>query len=421
MRKRLSVAMIVKNESRVIARCLSALEAVQDISAGTFIYDTGSTDGSIEIARALGATVVEGDWPNDFAEARNRSLDLVSTPWVLVVDADEQIVVDEAALGLLLDHFESSGINAGHVAQVNFDESGQEREIALQTRLFRREVVTYRGIVHEVIAPVDGSEIASQSDLVPRDVLHLDHDGYADSAVLREKIRRNAAVIGAHFGPTADVGDPLVLKALVDEGRSLRHLGERGAAYWDLWRVQASPLRTPYRLFGLEILAGMLVDDGQWDDAASIIAEYAGQGGSPSYVRWMRGVSYLRQRRFADAARELADLSVISNIVGGISPTDQLYEARIQAAESLGRLEEALSCQLTMIIGCDRADGQAERLLRLWGSRPLEVLADILRQAKPIACAQLLRELSTIAGPGYAAAQRLTALLQRGVATPAPA
>ena len=63
MRKRLSVAMIVKNESRVIARCLSALEAVQDISAGTFIYDTGSTDGSIEIARALGATVVEGDWP----------------------------------------------------------------------------------------------------------------------------------------------------------------------------------------------------------------------------------------------------------------------------------------------------------------------------------------------------------------------
>src|SRR5690606_19356114 len=53
------------------------------------VYDTGSTDRTLEIAREHADTVVEGYWDDDFAGARNRALDHATGDWILVIDADE--------------------------------------------------------------------------------------------------------------------------------------------------------------------------------------------------------------------------------------------------------------------------------------------------------------------------------------------
>ncbi|MHB8146865.1 MAG: glycosyltransferase family 2 protein, partial [Vulcanimicrobiaceae bacterium] len=85
----ISLCMIVKNEERFLAQCLrSVADAVDEI----IVVDTGSTDGTIEIAKSFGATVIERDWRNDFSWARNESIKPATRRWILFLDADEELV-----------------------------------------------------------------------------------------------------------------------------------------------------------------------------------------------------------------------------------------------------------------------------------------------------------------------------------------
>ena len=84
----LSLCMIVKDEEKHLARCLlSAGPAVDEM----IVVDTGSTDRTMDIAKAYGAKVFEFPWTNDFSEARNCSLSHATGDWILVLDADEVI------------------------------------------------------------------------------------------------------------------------------------------------------------------------------------------------------------------------------------------------------------------------------------------------------------------------------------------
>ena len=83
----LSLIVITKNEAPRIARCLSSVPFASQV----VVVDSGSTDGTPDIARALGATVVvTPDWPG-FGPQKNRALDLATQPWVLSLDADEYL------------------------------------------------------------------------------------------------------------------------------------------------------------------------------------------------------------------------------------------------------------------------------------------------------------------------------------------
>ena len=82
----LSLCMIVKNEEASLPQTLNSVKAIVD---EMIVLDTGSTDGTVEVAKALGAEVYHFGWCNDFAVARNEALKYVRGKWVLVLDADE--------------------------------------------------------------------------------------------------------------------------------------------------------------------------------------------------------------------------------------------------------------------------------------------------------------------------------------------
>lgn len=84
---KLSVIIITKNEADNIQACLDSVRFANE----WIIVDSGSTDGTVEIARAAGATVIEtADWPG-FGPQKNRALDAAQGEWVLSLDADERI------------------------------------------------------------------------------------------------------------------------------------------------------------------------------------------------------------------------------------------------------------------------------------------------------------------------------------------
>jgi glycosyltransferase involved in cell wall biosynthesis len=84
----LSLSMIVRDEAERIEACLRSVQGFVDEMV---VVDTGSSDDTVAIATALGATVHRIDWPGDFAPARNQALQWLTGDWVLVLDADEQL------------------------------------------------------------------------------------------------------------------------------------------------------------------------------------------------------------------------------------------------------------------------------------------------------------------------------------------
>ena len=87
-RPSLSLCMIVKNEERYLARCLQSLKPMVD---EMIVVDTGSSDQTRDIAEVFGARVFDFEWNDDFAAARNHSLEKAVGDWILVMDADEVI------------------------------------------------------------------------------------------------------------------------------------------------------------------------------------------------------------------------------------------------------------------------------------------------------------------------------------------
>jgi tetratricopeptide (TPR) repeat protein len=90
-----ALSMIVKNAARDLSDCLASVTGVVNEMV---IADTGSTDNTAEIARDAGAKVICVAWENDFSQARNAPLAMVSADWVLSLDADERLDPDAPAV-----------------------------------------------------------------------------------------------------------------------------------------------------------------------------------------------------------------------------------------------------------------------------------------------------------------------------------
>ncbi len=83
----LSVTIITKNESHNIEACLRSVAFADEV----VVLDSGSTDGTVDLARSMGANVSVGsDWQG-FGIQKNRALALAGSEWVLSLDADERV------------------------------------------------------------------------------------------------------------------------------------------------------------------------------------------------------------------------------------------------------------------------------------------------------------------------------------------
>jgi hypothetical protein len=85
-RRAISFCMLNRDGAETIGECLRSVAHLVD---EMIVVDTGSIDDSPEIARGLGARVIERDWPEDFSQARNSYVSLTKGRWILTLDADE--------------------------------------------------------------------------------------------------------------------------------------------------------------------------------------------------------------------------------------------------------------------------------------------------------------------------------------------
>jgi glycosyltransferase involved in cell wall biosynthesis len=83
---KISAVIIARDEAHEIEACVRSVSFCDEV----LVVDSGSTDGTPEIARGLGARVVVTDWPGYVAQ-KDRAARLAAHDWVLSIDADERV------------------------------------------------------------------------------------------------------------------------------------------------------------------------------------------------------------------------------------------------------------------------------------------------------------------------------------------
>ncbi len=321
----LAATLIVKDEAATLPDCLASLHGIVD---EIVVYDTGSTDDTVTIARTAGARVIQGYWDNDFARARNAALDLTRADWILVIDADERLVANPAALRTFLG---GSGRTAGlpgadliGLDLVNLDRAGRQTDTAAQFRIARRAAVRWHGRVHEQLEVTrpGGVDGARRVRLTP-DVVHLRHLGYADAEQLAGKARRNLALAQSEVEAAAAQGASSA-RQLLDLARSYLGAGDRHRAVQGLQDTRDLDPDGPYRAKATELLARLLLEDGDPDGVVpALLAELAEDGFTPSSLQqWLRAQLLLARGDQAGAAAAMAGLEDVVDSVGTrTSPT----------------------------------------------------------------------------------------------------
>ncbi|MEO6069657.1 MAG: glycosyltransferase family 2 protein [Chitinophagaceae bacterium] len=85
MNHNFSIVIVCKNEAEVLPHLLRSAQTVTD---DIVVYDNGSTDDTVSIAKAYGARVFEGSWEG-YGKTKRKAALLAKYQWVLSLDADE--------------------------------------------------------------------------------------------------------------------------------------------------------------------------------------------------------------------------------------------------------------------------------------------------------------------------------------------
>lgn len=185
----LSVCMIVKNEEKVLKRCLESLRGIAD---EIIIADTGSTDRTKKIAEEFTDAVYDYKWVNDFSKARNFAASKASGEWILAMDADEYVDREEFSefKKALLINPPLADILAVQI--VNFvGLHGAETVLNYHERMYRNNgELSYFRSIHELIKSSRGNEKRALIDL------NVYHSGYLKEVVAeKNKSERNLTLL----------------------------------------------------------------------------------------------------------------------------------------------------------------------------------------------------------------------------------
>lgn len=190
MRPLISLCMIVKNEEKVIDRCLSSIVNLID---EIIVVDTGSTDNTKELVSKYTSKIYDFEWVDDFSAARNYAASKASGEWILVLDADEY--VDEENFKKFINELKDDGgvYNAYTAKIINF--AGNFGEHLLQNyhdRIYKNNgEISYHRKIHEQFKHNNNDKLKLKySSLV------IFHSGYLNKTVTeKNKSQRNKELL----------------------------------------------------------------------------------------------------------------------------------------------------------------------------------------------------------------------------------
>src|SRR5919202_2851051 len=183
----LSLCTIVKNERINLPRCLASVKHYVD---EMIVVDTGSEDGTPEIAAKHGAKVRYFEWCDDFAAARNYAISQAYGDWILMPDADEELFIESE---VFLDQITSQpDVIAYEIALTEANDLS--RTPAYLIRLFRNlPDLKYIGRFHEQLRY--HNQCLNTNQIGYLENVKILHYGYTKEQLLQKNLIRNIPIL----------------------------------------------------------------------------------------------------------------------------------------------------------------------------------------------------------------------------------
>jgi glycosyltransferase involved in cell wall biosynthesis len=250
---KISACLITLNEERNLPRCLTSVAPLVD---EIVVIDSGSTDATRSIAEKFGARFINQEWLG-YVGQKNFALAQLQHPWVLSIDADEEISPELAAairelkrdpVADSLTAARSTAPNGYQMSRIVFYRGQWIRHGDWYpdrlVRLFRRGQARFTGgHVHEKL------ELPGEHPILPG---HLHHFTYENAADRTERCARYAALWartayeeGRRAGPFSS---PLHAAARFFKGYVLKRGFLDGALGWDVAFGNAKEVWLKYEL-----------------------------------------------------------------------------------------------------------------------------------------------------------------------------
>ncbi|MDD4113314.1 MAG: glycosyltransferase [Herbinix sp.] len=327
----ISICMIVKNEENILEDCLKQL---YPIGYEIVIIDTGSIDGTREIASRYTDKVYNYSWNNDFAAARNFAISKASNEYIMMIDGDEIVVsCDKAGLEDTI-HKHPDGIGRLLVIS-NYTRNGESYQTNSRiSRLFSKELYHYEGRIHEQL---EANETVTTGTVYDAP-LHIHHGGYEGD--IESRLKKTERNINLLLEELADKGDdPYILYQLgksfymrEDYLTSCEWFGK--ALYFDL-----DP-RLDYVQDMVESYGYALLNCEQYETAMGLLGVYDDFAVNADFV-YLIGLIYMNNAMFTESIAEFIKATKMSIYkMDGVNSYRAYYNIGV-IYECLGQADKA--------------------------------------------------------------------------------
>jgi tetratricopeptide (TPR) repeat protein len=284
-----SLNMIVKNEEASLGGALDSVDALVD---EIVVCDTGSTDGTADVALLYGATVIRRQWKDDFAWARNQAVEASRGRLIFWMDADDRL--DRNSRRRFRKVVLRGGDQAAAFCVCNERPNGTGAEF-LQVRFFpRRRDVYFERKIHEQLmfsAAKAGVPVAAMADI------RIIHTGYVDAATHRAKAARNLPLVLEEL--RSHPGDPALLLSLADCYAVLERQTEALEAYGRIVSSAAiARVHPDVHVRACIVLGGMLLSRNEIPQAREHLYRALHTDQTAIEAIFLLGLSYWKERSF---------------------------------------------------------------------------------------------------------------------------
>lgn len=281
----ISVCIIAKNEEKHIEECL---KRIKPYGFEIIVTDTGSMDRTKELAAPYADKVLDFEWNDDFAAARNFCARHASNNWILSLDCDEY--VNRIDIGELRIFMQKYPRHAGvmQLKSLMYDGDGKQTyETDEVTRFYNRNYYTYDFPIHEQVCTADPAKRTEpmQCFLLPMEVLHY---GYAlTPGEMQAKQKRNLDMLEKRLASNPD--DPYTWFQIGQSELALDHTGKAVACYEKGLSYQP-PAEYVYVQAMVIALAKSYVKLGREKDALALMDSYSSSCRTAKFVYAYAGV-----------------------------------------------------------------------------------------------------------------------------------
>lgn len=263
---RLTIGIIVKNGEKTLEKCLESVQPLLNaVPSELIVTDTGSTDGTLEIAKRHTDHIIRFEWNGDFSAARNTGLNAAQGEWFLFLDADEWFE-DVSELISFFSGTECDRYGSGSYIQRNYmDFEGKTYNDFHATRMFRRYPgIRFEHSIHEAVRWLKPLRFFNA---------YVHHYGYVfrSPEEKKAKVRRNLGMLEAALEK-----DPNDLKLLYQIARQYFSVKEYDKIIESCRRGLAEEKKHPQREWKLSfysVLVKAYYESGKYREAIDAVRE----------------------------------------------------------------------------------------------------------------------------------------------------